>query len=82
MENVLFKFLKPQGAVYAKRMAFYRTLQHKTVEEIEELLKLHLTTEKILQLAARYVFIELNQSEQPEKIKITKEQLEQFFDVH
>lgn len=82
MENILLKFLKPQGAVYAKRMAFYRSLERKSVEEIQDILKENISQEKLLQLAARYVFLELNQSEQPEKIKITKEQLEQFFDVH
>lgn len=82
MENILLKFLKPQGAVYAKRMAFYRSLERKSVEEIQDILKENISQEKLLQLVSRYVYEELNQPEETPRIKITKEQLEQFFDVH
>lgn len=81
MENILLKFLKPQGAVYAKRMAFYRSLERKSPEEIQEILKENISQEKLLQLVSRYVYEELNQPEEVQKIRLTKEQLEKFFDV-
>ena len=99
MENILLKFLKPQGAVYARRIITLREdkksirenatkipeskyiyMQHHE-HEIQDILKQNISQEKLLQLVSRYVYEELNQPEEVQKIRLTKEQLEKFFDV-
>lgn len=81
MENIFYQWLNPKGAQYAKKMRLYKSLKGMKIEEIINFLKDDLTEKQRTELLANYIMCEVKQDNIVEKIKITSQQLEKFFEV-
>ena len=81
MENIFLQWLNPRGTQYAKKMRLYKSLKGMKIEEIINFLKDDLTEKQRTELLANYIMCEVKQDNIVEKIKITSQQLEKFFEV-
>lgn len=81
MENIFYQWLNPRGTQYAKKMRLYKSLKGMKIEEIINFLKDDLTEKQRIELLANYIMCEVKQDNIVEKIKITSQQLEKFFEV-
>lgn len=81
MENIFYQWLNPRGTQYAKKMRLYKSLKKMNLEEIVDFLKDNLTDRQRNELLANYIMCEVKQENVVEKIKITSQQLEKFFEV-
>lgn len=81
MENIFLQWLNPRGTQYARKMRLYKSLKGMNLEEIVDFLKDNLTYRQKNELLANYIMCEVKQDNIVEKIKITSQQLEKFFEV-